>query len=164
MAKNKIFVKSIILIVLGVLMIVAFFIPFWKITESYDASSLSETIKIFGKKDGFTIEQLLKMIDKENAKFAFTMAKILGIVAIIVGIAVAVLEVLKFANIDLGSIEKILGLVLLAVSVLFVIFSIAFFCGSTFEPMGGKLYFSTAFGYYLVAVPGIVSSILTIKQ
>lgn len=168
MAKNKNMVKSIILIVLGVLGIVAFFLPFWKLTASSGSYSESETLKIFGKKDGSTIEDYLEMMNKDSAKFPFKMAKILGIVAIILGIAVAVFEVLKFANIDLASIEKIVAIVLLAVTVLFILFSIVFFCGSTSEmkAMGvtAKGFFSTAIGFYFVAIPGIASGILAIKQ
>lgn len=168
MAKNKNMVKSIILIVLGVLGILAFFLPFWKLTSTSGGSSYSDTLKIFGSKDGSTIEDYLEMIDKSSAKFPFKMAKILGIVAIILGIAVAVFEVLKFANIDLASIEKIVAIALLAVTFLFIVFSVVFFCGSTLEikarGMTAKNFFSTAYGFYFVAVPGIVSGALAMKD
>ncbi len=168
MAKNKNMVKSIILIVLGVLMIPAFFIAFWKLTSTYGSVSESETLNIFGKKDGATIEEYLEMIDKGSAKFPFKMAKILGIVAIVLGIAVAVFEILKFANIDLASIEKIVAIALLAVTFLFIVFSVVFFCGSTLEmkAMGvtAKNFFSTGIGFYFVAVPGIISGALAMKD
>lgn len=161
MAKNKNMVKSIILIVLGVLMIPAFFIAFWK--YNYSAGSLSDSINLnlfLKDKDGLGGTDIL--VDK--AKFPFNMSKILAIVAIVLGLAVAVFEILKFANIDLASIEKIVAIALLAVTFLFIVFSVVFFCTSTQEAFGAKMFFSTAIGFYFVAVPGIISGALAMKD
>lgn len=165
MAKNKNMVKSIILIVLGVLMIPAFFIAFWKYNVSLGGETESYNLSIFLKdKDGYGRTDIL--VDK--AKFPFNMSKILAIVAIVLGLVIAVFEILKFANIDLASIEKIVAIALLAVTFLFIVFSIVFFCTSTQEvkTMGitAKTFFSTAIGFYFVVVPGIVSGALAMKD
>lgn len=165
MAKKKNLVKSIILIVLGALMIPALFLAFWKVTSSYGTSSTSATLNIFGKdKDGNTIADALEIMGKDNAEFAFNLSKTLGIIAIVLGIAIIVFEVLKLANIDLSKIEKIIGIVLVAVTGAFILFAFVFFVMSTFSQYGAKTFFSTAFGFYLVAIPGIVSGILAINQ
>ncbi len=167
MAKNqKNLVKSIILIVLGVVSILAFFVtPFFKYTA--DAMGRTETanFNMFGvnKEDGVTtkMKDVLDMIDKSNAYTAFNLVKIFSIVAIVLLLAIAVFEILKFAKIDLGKIEVFLGYALLVVTLLVLVFAIAFFCGSTYkQSMMGvdvKMFFSTGISFYFVLVPGFVS-------
>lgn len=167
MAKNqKNLVKSIILIVLGVVSILAFFVtPFFKATQEAMGRTDTVNFNMFGvhKEDGYTskLKDVLVSIDKSNANTAFNLVKIFSIVAILLLIAIAVFEILKFAKIDLGKIEVFLGYALLVVTLLVLVFAIAFFCGSTTKKsMGGvdyKLFFSTGISFYFVLVPGFVS-------
>ena len=167
MAKNqKNLVKSIILIVLGVVSILAFFVtPFFKATSEAMGQTDTVNFNMFGvhKEDGVTskVKDALDAINKSNANTAFNLVKIFSIVAIVLLIAIAVFEILKFAKIDLGKIEVFLGYALLVVTLLVLVFAIAFFCGSTSkQSMGGfnfKVFFSTGISFYFVLVPGFVS-------
>lgn len=166
MAKNqKNLVKSIILIVLGVVSILAFFVtPFFKFTAEGYGMSRSSNFNMFGvnKEDGYTtkMKDLLDSWNKSNANTAFNLVKIFSIVAIVLLIAIAVFEILKFAKIDLGKIEVFLGYALLVVTLLVLVFAIAFFCGSTeknYMSSGIKMFFSTGISFYFVLVPGFVS-------
>ena len=165
MAKNqKNLVKSIILIVLGVVSILAFFVtPFFKFTAETMGHTETANFNMFGvnKEDGYTIKMkdALDLIDKSNAYTAFNLVKIFSIVAIVLLLAIAVFEILKFAKIDLGKIEVFLGYALLVVTLLVLVFAIAFFCGSTNKNYMsiGKVFFSTGISFYFVLVPGFVS-------
>lgn len=167
MAKNtKNLVKSIILIVLGVVSILAFFVtPFFKFTQESVLGTGSYNFNMFGvnKENGYTIKmkEALDSLDKSNAYTAFNLVKIFAIVAIVLLLAIAVFEILKFAKIDLGKIEVFLGYVLLVVTLLVLVFAIAFFCGSTFKKtISGtemKAFFSTGVSFYFVLVPGFLS-------
>lgn len=166
--KQKNLVKSLILIVLGVVSILAFFVtPFFKCTFDGLGMNESSNFNMFGvnKEDGYTtkMKEALDMLNKSNAYTAFNLVKIFAIVAIVLLLVIAVLEILKFAKIDLGQIEVFVGYALLLVTLLVLAFSIAFFCGSTnknFMSSGIKVFFSTGISFYFVLVPGFVSGAL----
>lgn len=159
-------VKSIILIVLGVVSILAFFVtPFFKATSEGMGQTDTANFNMFGvnKEDDYTtkMKTVLDSLDKSNAYTAFNLVKIFSIVAIVLLLAIAVFEILKFAKIDLGKIEVFLGYALLLVTLLVLVFAIAFFCGSTYKKsmmgLDVKFFFSTGISFYFVLVPGFAS-------
>ena len=153
MAKKKISIMSIVLIVVGVLAILPLFLEF--------AYSNWDTVVGSGKKG----IKLFKLdADEADGEFFWTLTKIGTIVAAVAGVAIAVLEVLKILNINLGFIEKIAGLVAvvagLVVLVCFLVFCIQ---NTTEDNLDQKYFLSGAIGWYFAWIPAIVAGGLAAK-
>ncbi len=157
MANKKISIKSIILIVLGVVLVLPLFINFWNYNNKlFD----NPTFKLFDKDMTNIVEEV------EKGEFFFTLTKIATVVAIIAGLAVAVLEVLKILNINLAFIEKIAALVAAVAGIVVLVSAIIYFIISSAEIKditGTKdFFFSAAIGWYFAWIPSIAIGALTL--
>lgn len=155
MANKKISIKSIILIVLAVLLVLPLVVEFCFINNSYGGDSVKEGYKLFNK-------DFNTMMEEADGPFFWTLTKIGTIVALIAGLTVAVLEVLKILNINLAFIEKIAALVT-AIAGLIVLVAFLIVCiMNTEKIMGMKYFFSGAIGWYFAWIPAIAIGALTL--
>ena len=152
MANKKFGIKSIILIVLGVLLILPLFLEFAFVNQSAGGESIKEGYKLF-KAD----------FEGADAEFFWTLTKIGTIVAVIAGLTVAVLEVLKILNINLGFIEKIAALVALIAGAIVLVCFLVFCIANTEKLAGAKYFLSGAIGWYFAWIPAVAIGALSLK-
>ena len=156
MANKKISIKSIILIVLAVLLVLPLVINFVNYNMSAGGESDLQAYKLFNKDLNTAIEEM-------DGPFFWTLTKIGTIVALIAGLTVAVLEVLKILTINLAFIENIAALVA-AVAGLVVLVAFLIFCiMNTEKAFGMRTFFSGAIGWYFAWIPAIAIGALSLK-
>ena len=152
MANKKSSIMSIVLIVIGVLAILPLFLEFMFSNMSAAGETAKEGFKLFDLET-----------DGADGEFFWTLTKIGTIVAAVAGVAIAVLEVLKMLNINLGLIEKIAGLVAVVAGLVVLVCFLVFCMQNTDEMMGVKVFPSGAIGWYFAWIPAIVAGGLALK-
>lgn len=152
--------KKIVLIVLGVLLILPLFIAFFKSNMEMGSLSESANMKLFEK----DVKEGLEILGVGKAYKFFVITKIAAIIAIICGIAIAVVNVLKIFNINLpGIIDTIATLAIGIAGIVVLVAGFIFFCAGTEKVFGAKIFFSGAIGWYLTWIPAIAASVVSKK-
>ena len=154
---------SVVPMVLGLLLLIPFFVYFWRVTTVFGSNSDHENFKLFSKSiTNNDVRNYLKGIDKKWGYPFYMIAKISAVVALIVGLAIAVVQVLRLLGLEVAIITRILAVIEIVAGALTLVAGILFFIASTSKQGGIKVFASGEVGYYFTVIGSMLCGITSL--